>query len=34
LHRPEKKNSLNAAMRHEMASVLSDLARNPPSAPS
>ena len=28
LHRPEKKNSLNAEMRYEMANVLSQLARN------
>jgi enoyl-CoA hydratase len=27
LHRPEKKNAFNAGMRHEMASVLDDLAR-------
>ena len=29
LHRPEKKNSLNAEMRHEMANLLNDLARKP-----
>jgi enoyl-CoA hydratase len=29
LHRAEKKNSLNAAMRHEVASLLNDLGRKP-----